>query len=56
MITHVVWSPLPQGLLPIHCAASHGLTSAIEALLAGEEGGAMRKGLGVETEVVSMSY
>lgn len=27
-----------QGLLPIHCAASHGLTAAIQALLSNGSG------------------
>ena len=46
----------PQGLLPVHCAAAHGLTSVIEALLVGEEGRAMRERLGGEAEEVNLPY
>ncbi len=49
-----------QGLLPAHCSAAHGLTLAIETLLACDQEGALREGLvevgGTETEVRLVLY
>ncbi len=49
-----------QGLLPAHCSAAHGLTLAIETLLACDQEGSLREGLvevgGTETEVRLVLY